>query len=136
MKSITFRSRVIGLSCCENELTDACSCRKDVSKVSANFSNCDGVYFQKRIISKTGECVLKKRTLTQLFFYIATLISSKLWKFPSPFIDQERFSFSAFPFIDQERFLLFFWLFQMKSAVVLHITSSKKVKQQICSRSC
>ena len=68
-KSIAFRSRVIGLPYCESELTGACSCRKDVSRISANFSNCDGVYFQKRITSTTGECA--ERTLPQLLFYIA-----------------------------------------------------------------
>ena len=64
--------------------------------------------------------VLWKRTLPQLFFYIATLISSKLWKFPVHSLIRRDFSFSAFPFIDQERFFLFLWLFLMKGEVVQH----------------
>ena len=92
-------------------------------QISANFSNCDGVYFQKRIISKTGECVLKKRTLQQLFCYIATLISSKLWKFPVHSLIRRDFSFS-FDFSQ--------WRVQLCSIV----KSSKKVERQICSRSC
>ena len=64
--------------------------------------------------------VLWKRTLPQLFFYIATLISSKLWEFPVHSLIRRDFSFSAFPFIDQERFFLFLWLFLMKGAVVQH----------------
>ena len=47
----------------------ACSCRKAVSKISANFSNCDGVYFQKKIISTTGACALKKNSATFVFIY-------------------------------------------------------------------
>ena len=68
-KSIAFRSRVIGLPYSENELTGAYSCRKDVSKISANFGNCDGVYFQKRITSITRECALKKNSATIVFLY-------------------------------------------------------------------
>ena len=82
---MTFRSLVIGLSRCENELTGACSCRKDVPKISANFSNCDEVYFQKRIISKSGECALKKNSATTVFLYcninqFKTLKMSNPWK--------------------------------------------------------
>ena len=47
----------------------ACSCRKALSKISANFSNCNGVYFQKRFISATGECALKKNSATFVFLY-------------------------------------------------------------------
>ena len=47
----------------------ACSCRKAVSKISANFSNCDGVYFQKMVISTTGECALKKNSTTFVFLH-------------------------------------------------------------------
>ena len=83
LKSITFCSRVIGLSCCENELTGACSCRKDASKISANFSNCDGVYFQKRIISTAGECALKKNSATIVFLY-CDINQFKTLKMPSP----------------------------------------------------
>ena len=43
---------------------------------------------------------------TQLFFYIATLISSKLWKFPVHSLIRRDFSFSAFSFINQESFVL------------------------------
>ena len=82
-------------------------------QISTNLSNCDGVYFQKRIISKTDECVLKKN-------YIATLISWKRWKIPVHSLIRKDFSFSAFPFIDQERFFLFLWLFLMNGAVVQH----------------
>ena len=38
-------------------------------QISANFSNCDEVYFQKRIISKSGECALKKNSSTIVFPY-------------------------------------------------------------------
>ena len=64
--------------------------------------------------------VFWKRTLPQFFFYIATLISSNLRKFPVDSLIRRDFSFSAFPFIDQERFFLFLWLFLMKGAVVQH----------------
>ena len=47
----------------------ACPYRKAVSKNSASFSNCDGVYFQKSIISTTGECDLKKNSVTFVFLY-------------------------------------------------------------------
>ena len=90
-------------------------------QISANFSNCGGVYFQKRIISKTGGCVLKKRTLQQLFSYIATLISSKLWKFPVQSIRRD-FSFS-------------FGFSQGRVQLGSIVKSSKKVERQICSRS-
>ena len=90
-------------------------------QISANFSNCGGVYFQKRIISKTGGCVLKKRTLQQLFSYIATLISSKLWKFPVQSIRRD-FSFS-------------FDFSQGRVQLGSIVKSSKKVERQICSRS-
>ena len=52
-----------------NRAQRACFCRKAVSKISANFSSCDGVYFQKRIISTTGECALKKNSATFVFLY-------------------------------------------------------------------
>ena len=92
-------------------------------------------------ISKKGSSlkqvnVFWKRTLPQLFFYIATLISSKLWNFPVRSLIRRDFSFSAFPFIGQERFFVFLWLFKMKGAIAQHSTSCKKVKRQICSRSC
>ena len=32
-------------------------------QISANFSNCDEVYFQKRIIFKTGECIYFEKKL-------------------------------------------------------------------------
>ena len=64
--------------------------------------------------------VFWKRTLPQLFFYIATLISSKLWKFPVYSLIRRDSSFLAFAFIDQERFFLFLWLFLMKGEVVQH----------------
>ena len=67
-------SRVIVFSGCEKELKRVCSYKKALLKISANFLNCDGAYFQKRIISTTSECVLK-RTLIKLFFYISTVIS-------------------------------------------------------------
>ena len=74
MNEITAKMDHVSFTCnwfivLENELTSACSCRKDVPKISANFSNCDGVYFQKRIISKTGECALKKNSATIVFLY-------------------------------------------------------------------
>ena len=62
--------------------------------------------------------VFWKRTLQQLFFYIATLIYSKLWKCPVHLLIRRDFSISAFPFIDQERFFLSLWLFLMKGAAV------------------
>ena len=78
-----------------------------------------------------------KITLPQLFFYIKTLISSKLRTFSVHWLIRRDFSFSTFLFIDQERFLLFLWLFLMKGAVVCSIvTPRKKVEGRICSRSC
>ena len=74
---------MIGLSCCENELTGACSCRKDVPRISANFSNCDEVYFHERIISKSGECALKKNFATIAFLY-CDIKQFKILKMPSP----------------------------------------------------
>ena len=73
------------LTCCKNELTGACSCKKDILKISANFSNCDGVCFQKRIISTTGECALKKNSATNFFVYydisqFKNLKLSRPWK--------------------------------------------------------
>ena len=38
-------------------------------QISANFSNCNGVYLQKRIISTTGECALKKNSTTIASLY-------------------------------------------------------------------
>ena len=68
-----------------------------------------------------------KRTLPQLFFYIATLISSKLWKCPvhgnsfSIYCSEEIFPFPlTFP--------------RVKLCSI--VTSCKKVERQICSRSC
>ena len=58
--------------------------------MSANFSNCNEVYFQKRIISKTGECVLKKNSAEIVFLY-CDIKQFKTLKISSPFIDQERF---------------------------------------------
>ena len=34
--------------------------KKPVPEILADFSNCDGVYFQKKIIPTTGERALKK----------------------------------------------------------------------------
>ena len=56
--------------------------------------------------------VLWKRTLPQLFFYIATLISSKLWKCP---VHGNSFSIYC-----SGEIFLFLWLFLMKGAVVQH----------------
>ena len=68
-----FRSCVIGLSCCENELTaGACSC-----------FNIDEVYFQKRIIFKSGECALKKNSAI-IFFLYCDINQFKTLKMPSP----------------------------------------------------
>ena len=50
-------------------------------------------YFQKRIISKTSEFVLKKNSATIVFLY-CDVNQSKTLKISSPFIDQEGFSFS------------------------------------------
>ena len=38
-------------------------------QISAFFSNCDRVYFQKSIISTSGECDLKKNSATFVFLY-------------------------------------------------------------------
>ena len=51
-------------------------------KISANFSNCDEVYFQKRIISKSGECALKKNSATIVFLY-CDINQFKTLKMPS-----------------------------------------------------
>ena len=56
--------------------------------------------------------VFWKRTLPQLFFYIATLISSKLWKCP---VHGNSFSIYC-----SGEIFLFLWLFLMKGAVVQH----------------
>ena len=40
-------SCAIAFSGCKKELTGACSCRKAISKISTNFSNCEGVYSRK-----------------------------------------------------------------------------------------
>ena len=87
-KWITFYSRVIGLSCCEVSSQVHALAEKMFRKyqqISANFSNCDEVYFQKRIISKTGECALKKNSATIVFLYcdinqFKTLKMSSPWK--------------------------------------------------------
>ena len=128
---MTFRSRVIGLLCCENELTSAWSCKKDVSKNVSKFqqilaTTMDSISRKESFLKLVN--VLWKRTLAQLFFYIVILISSKLWKFPVHSLIRRDFSFSAFPFIDQERFFLFLWLFQMKGAVVQHSYIIKKLQ--------
>ena len=99
-------------------------------EISGNFSNCDGVYLQRRFISKTGECLLKKNS-AKTVFYIATLISSKLWIFPVHSLMRRDFSFSAFPFFDQERFFVLPWILEMKSAVLQHSTSFKKVERYV-----
>ena len=56
--------------------------------------------------------VLWKRTQPQLFFYIATLINSKLWKCP---VHGNSFSIYC-----SGEIFLFLWLFLMKGAVVQH----------------
>ena len=56
--------------------------------------------------------VLLKRTLPQLLFYVATLISSKLWKCP---VHGNSFSIYC-----SGEIFLFLWLFLMKGAVVQH----------------
>ena len=79
---ITFCSRLVALSGCEKELTRACSCKKLFRKfqqISANLSNCDGVYFEKRIISTTSECALKKTSATIVFLYCDMEIAFPLW---------------------------------------------------------
>ena len=75
--------------------------------------------------------VFWKRTLPQLFFYNATLISSKLWIFPVHSLMRRDFSFSTFPFFDRETFFVFPWLLEMKSAVVQHSTSCRKVERHL-----
>ena len=75
--------------------------------------------------------VFWKRTLPKLFFYIATLISSKLSIFPIHSIIRRDFSFSTFPFFDQETFFIFPWLLEMKGAVVQHSTSCRKVERHL-----
>ena len=64
-------------------------------QISANFSNCNGVYFQKNIISRTGECVLKKNFPSIVFLY-CDINQFKTLKISSPFIDQERFLIFSF----------------------------------------
>ena len=54
--------------------------QKIFSKISANFSNCESIS-KKGLFLKLVN-VFWKRTLPQFVFYIVTLISSKLWKFP------------------------------------------------------
>ena len=59
----------------------ACSWRKAVSKISANFSNCDGIYSQKRIISTPGECALKNNFATFVFLYCDLISLISPWKY-------------------------------------------------------
>ena len=68
-------------------------------QTSVNFSNCNGVYFQKKIISKTGECVFKKNPATIAFLYWDINLF-KLSKFSIYSLIKRDFPFSAFPFID------------------------------------
>ena len=75
--------------------------------------------------------VFWKRTLPQLFFDNATLISSKLSIFPVHSLMRRDFSFSTFPFFDQETFFVFPWLLEMKRAVVQHSTSCRKVERHL-----
>ena len=119
---ITFHSRVIGLSCCENDLTGACPSIKQ--KMFRKYRQILATAMES--ISRKGSFLklvnkFWKGTLPQLFFYIAILISSKFWKFPVHSLIRRDFSFSAFLFIDQERFFLFLWIFLMKGAVVQHM---------------
>ena len=87
-KSITFRSRVIGLRVAKMSSQRHALAKKifwKYQQISANFSNCDGVYFQKRIISTTGECALKKNSATIFFVYyninqFKNLKMSRPWK--------------------------------------------------------
>ena len=105
-KSITFCSSVIAFLGCEKELARAFSSRKAVSKISTNFGNCDEVYFQKKIISTTNECALKKNSAVIVFLYCdinqlkqGTLLLKLPWfKFPA--------HGNSFSFMDPERFLL------------------------------
>ena len=64
-------------------------------QTSVNFSNCNGVYFQKQVISKTGECVFKKNPAAIAFLYW-DIDLFKTFKIFSPFIDQERFPIFSF----------------------------------------
>ena len=103
-----FHSHVIGLSCCENELIGAYYCKKDVSKISANFSNCNGVDFPKRIISKTFESVLKNNSSTIVFLY-CDINQFKTLTISSPFINQEKFLIFSFS-INWSRAIFYFLL--------------------------
>ena len=75
-------------------------------QISANFGNCDGVYFHKRIISKTGECVLKKNSTTTVFLYCG-INQFKTLKISSAFIDQMRFLIFSFSIHWAGEFFLF-----------------------------
>ena len=57
----------------------ACSCRKAVSKISANFRNIQK--FSKRIISTTGECALKKNSASFVFLYCDINQFNSPWKY-------------------------------------------------------
>ena len=78
-------------------------------------------------------CFEKKNSNTIVFLY-CDINQFKTLKISSPFIDQERFSFSAFPFIDQKDFSFSFDFAKWRVQLWSIITSSKKVKRQICSR--
>ena len=52
-------------------------------RCSENISKCDEVYYQKRIISKSGECALKKNSATIVFLY-CDIKQFKILKMPSP----------------------------------------------------
>ena len=66
----------IALRGCKKELTLTLA-EKQIQKVQQIHKGyCDGIYFQKRILSITDECALKKNSAT-VIFYIATLINLK-----------------------------------------------------------
>ena len=79
-------------------------------QISENLGNCNGVYFHKRIISKTGECVLKKNSTTTVFLYCG-INQFKTLNISSAFIDQERFLIFSFCIHWAGEF--FFWWVQL-----------------------
>ena len=81
-------------------------------RCSKNISNCDESISRKGSFLKVVMNVLSKRTLPQLFFYIATLIIQNFQNVQSIEI--------VFLFTLQDQIFLFLWLFLMTGAVVQH----------------
>ena len=74
-------------------------CFENISKFQQILATAMGSISRKWTFLKLVN-VFWKKTQPQLFFYIETLISSKLWKFPVHLLIRRDFSYSAFSSID------------------------------------